>query len=150
MLLFLWHTDKAGRATLREYLSILLEVWCIVSLSIFTSCIVFLLDHKASRNKTMSPNRPISYLLSKCFISCAFLKKRGESNSDSEASKRSRPVKQVLLQYKITNCLISQDICTLFGRCLYSNSCSWTIKMRQCNNPHVCTLGRFFSMSTLH
>lgn len=70
----------------------------------------------------MSPNRPISYLLSKCFISCAFLKKRGESNSDSEASKRSRPVKQVLLQYKITNCLISQDICTLFGRYLYSNS----------------------------
>ena len=41
----------------------------------------------------------------------------------------SQPVKELFLQYKITNCpnnrTISRDICTRFARYLYSTECSW-------------------------
>ena len=65
-----------------------------------------------------TPKRLVRYLLSNCFF---FL-----------LSLSTRLLKQFFLLYKITNCpnnrTISQDICTLFERYLYSTLCSWINK----------------------
>ena len=46
-------------------------------------------------------------------------------------------LKQVFLQYKISNCqnnhTISQDMCTLFARSLYPTLCSWIIRVDICH-----------------
>ena len=39
----------------------------------------------------------------------------------------SQPDRQVLLQYKLTNCTILHDICILFMHYLHSTLCSWII-----------------------
>ena len=62
--------------------------------------------------------------------------KAGKAKQMEKRSARSRLVKQVFfLHYKITNCpnnrTISQDICTLFTRYLYSTLCSWIVKQQR-------------------
>ena len=62
--------------------------------------------------------------------------KAGKAKQMDKRSARSRLVKQVFfLHYKITNCpnnrTISQDICTLFTRYLYSTLCSWIVKQQR-------------------
>ena len=84
-----------------------------------------------------TPKRLISYLSSKCFFSSkSFLLISpkgggGEAKRIEKCYARSQPVKQVFTQYTITNCpnnhTMSQDICTLFARYLYSSLCCWII-----------------------
>ena len=80
-----------------------------------------------------TPKCLISCSLSNCFFFCRvslsiFYKARKTTRKDKCSACR-RPVKQVLLLYKITNCTISQDICDslVFHRrlFLYFTSCSW-------------------------
>ena len=86
-------------------------------LSIFRSCAVFWLPPQARRIQTRSENTRqyytpmnslLGYLWSNCFFFCqVFLlisHKAGKAKWIEKRSVRSRPVKQVFLQYKITNC----------------------------------------------
>ena len=87
-----------------------------------------------------TPIRLISYLLSNHFFFCwVFLfisHKAGKAERIEKRSARSWLIKQVFLQYKITNCSnnrrISQDIFTLFARYLYSILCSWMTNLIFC------------------
>ena len=98
-----------------------------------------------------TPKRLISYLLSNClFFYQVFLfisYKAGKAKRIEKPSAHSRQVKQVFLQYKITNSsnnrTISQDVCTLFARNLHSTLCSWIIsKHIESLKTKVCSLYR--------
>ena len=69
-----------------------------------------------------------SFFFAKCF--CLFFWRR-EKRSGKRSVARVADWLNRFLQYKITNCpnnrTISQDICTLFARYLYSTLCSWII-----------------------
>ena len=68
------------------------------------------------------------FFFAKCF--CLFFLRR-EKRSGKRSVARVADWLNRFLQYKITNCpnnrTISQDICTLFARYLYSTLCSWII-----------------------
>ena len=75
------------------------------------------------------------YLLSNCSffvlsVSAYFFIRR-EKRSGKRSVARAADWLNRFLQYKVTNCpnnrTISQDICTLFARYLYSTLCSWII-----------------------
>ena len=69
-----------------------------------------------------------SFFCAKCF--CLFFIRR-EKRSGKRSVARAADWLNRFLRYKITNCpnnrTISQDICTLFARYLYSTLCSWII-----------------------
>ena len=67
-----------------------------------------------------TPKRVIGYLLSNYFFSSS---KAGKAKRIKKRSARSRSVKQVFLQYKVTNCTMSYDTCTLFAR-IYTLLCA--------------------------
>ena len=86
-------------------------------LSIFMSCAVFWLPPQARQIQTKSENTKqcytpmnslLGYLWSNCFffhqLSLLISHKAGKAKWIEKRSVRSRPVKQVFLQHKITNC----------------------------------------------
>ena len=64
-----------------------------------------------------------------CLVFLLISHKAGKAKRIEKRRARSRLIKQVFFTYKITNCpnnrTISQDICSLFARYLYSTLCSW-------------------------
>ena len=86
-----------------------------------------------------TPKCLISYNYTTAFFSAVFLFISHFSGKRKAVEKRSALsllLKQVFLQYKISNCqnnhTISQDMCTLFARSLYPTLCSWIIRVDIC------------------
>ena len=79
-----------------------------------------------------TPKCLISCSLSNCFFFCRvsllIFYKAGKAKRKEKRSACSRPVKQVFLLYKITNCTISQDICgspVLYSRFICTLLCAF-------------------------
>ena len=65
----------------------------------------------------------------------SFLIRREKQSRWRSVARAADWLNRYFLHYKITNCpnnrTISQDICTLFTRYLYSTLCSWIVKQRK-------------------
>ena len=114
-----------------------IETLSIATMYIYVYIYTIYLTRRLNTQRYYTPKCLISYILFNCFfLYClsAHYSLGGKRKRLEKRSARSRLVKQVFffLQYKIINFpynrAISQDICTLFARYLYSTLCSWIIK----------------------
>ena len=81
---------------------------------------------RESNQKTICAERQLirkQYFSSTDVVNCFVFYQGWKSKADKEAFARSWLVKQVFLQYKVTNCTMSQDTCTLFAR-IYTLLCA--------------------------
>ena len=79
-----------------------------------------------------TPKCLISYLLSNCFFPakcfCSFLIRQEKQSRYRSIVCTANLWNRFFFKYKITNCTISQDICTLSTHYLFSVLCSWKIR----------------------